>query len=105
MISINKVRKIEVKRVRIKGNAKKGIAPFHAITLTVSHSPSNLANKWLEKIQISLMSETELPILELSVDETAKKAKAEEEFNENEEAGMRTLTDPEAWAGGIADNE
>lgn len=64
MLSLNKVRKIEIKRTRIKGNREKDIAPFHAVTLTVSHSPSHHANPFLEKIQISLMSEKELPILE-----------------------------------------
>jgi len=169
MITINKVRMIEVKRTRIKGNEEKGIAPFHAITLTVSHSPSHHANPYLEKIQVSLMSEVELPALEALEaikpvfakvvyaikddsghlfipngtgdwdgttlsggvhtkdgkrlrgcriaysklipigSEMAEQVlrgyeKLEEEFNENEEAGMRTLTEPEAWEGGFADN-
>jgi len=86
MITINKVRKIEVKRVRIKGNKEKGIAPFHAITLTVSYSPSHHANKFLETIQISLMSEKELPTLEgLSGGTKYKFSQVEEEIDAEKE--------------------
>jgi len=80
MLTLNKVKKIEVKRTRIKGNKEKGIAPFHAIVLTVSHSPSNPANPMLEKIQIQLMSEHELPILEFPVEEETIQKAADEEL-------------------------
>jgi len=112
MLSISKVQGVKVKRTFIKG--KKGVDSFYVITLEVSHGSTALGNDWLEKFQISFMSEKELPILEgddltvptkkyLEMCLKLKEAKDKLE-NENEEAGMRTLTEPEAWEGGFAKN-
>jgi len=62
MLTISKVQKVKVKRTFIKG--KKGVDPFHVITLEISHSSTQFGNPWLEKFQISFMSENELPLLE-----------------------------------------